>query len=526
MKLQFKLILLILLIIFTASCSGKRIGYAVMLWPPENVKAETGEIVKIISQSDIRNVYVIEKKEDKYRAEIPKTSGRFFKKKKDAESFASGFAELKDTFGYSEKSIPVREEPDVSSARVYKLRPSQMVKIIEKGDKAVTVGNLTGFWYKVLTDDGFEGYCFDKYLTFFEINSERLAEDSEKDWISNLYDNKWYPAKYREIVDSGRIIISRIKTGEGLFIDPEKKQFVIQTEEDRIEFYYDSISRIDNRRYFLEGTPVEINFYPNNSINIKYVYEGIDYNRFYTQLDQSIDDYVAAERSRRNSIYQNLYERGGYLSSDLYGSIVLQSNRAFIWTGYVNLVPDIIPSGYGITGTVKNHYYLSGSLAKSYDGILSFVFERNSEEISFVYYMTEEEGLELIYLPPDYIEEDVVERLPERKEIYYFRQGLTLEESQAFENRDRAEGYDNSEADSGNPESGNFSGASTGDAVMPGDNPSENLTSGESLSSEIINRQPEEDSSAFTNSSLQPETEAVLPPSDEVFSEFSGGPDS
>ncbi len=140
-----------------------------MLWPPEDVKAETNEIIKIISQSDIRNVYVIEKKEDKYRAEIPKTSGRFFKKKKEAEAFASVYAEYKNTFGYSEKSIPVRAEPDAGSARVYKLRPSQMIKIIEKGEKAVTVGNLTGYWYRVLTDDGYEGFCFDKYLNFLKL---------------------------------------------------------------------------------------------------------------------------------------------------------------------------------------------------------------------------------------------------------------------------------------------------------------------------------------------------------------------
>ena len=438
MKLRFKLILLIILIIFSASCSGKRIGYVVMLWPPEDVKAETNEIIKIISQSDIRNVYVIEKKEDKYRAEIPKTSGRFFKKKRDAEAFAAVYEEYKDTFGYSEKSIPVRAEQDVNSGRVYKLRPSQMIKIIEKGAKEVTVGNLTGYWYRVLTDDGYEGFCFDKYLNFFEIESEKLADTGEKDWLNDLYDNKWYPAKYRETVESGRIIISRIKTGEGLFINPDKKQFVIQTEEDRIEFYYESISQIDERRYFLEGTPVEINFYPNGSINIKYVYNGIDYNSFYVQLDQSIDEYVSSEMERRNQVYKALYENGGYLSSDLYGSIVLKDNRKFIWTGYVNLVPEIIPFGYGITGTVKNHYYLSDKLAGRYDGILSFVFEQSTEEVNFIYYMTSEEGLEMIYLPAEYLEEDIVERLPEKKEIYYFRQGMTLEESLGNSGQDEA----------------------------------------------------------------------------------------
>ncbi len=464
MKLRLKLILLILFIIFTSSCTGKRLGYVVMLWPPEDVKAETGEIIKVISQSDIRSVFVIEKKEDRYRAEIPKTTGRFFKKKKDAEEFAAVFDEYKNTFGYSDKSIPVRAEPETSSDRVYKLRPSQMVKIIEKGDKAETVGNLTGYWYRVLTDDGYEGYCFDKYLSFFELDSKNLAENSEKDWLNDLYDNKWYPAKYREIIESGRIIVSRIKTGEGLFINPGKKQFVIQTEDDRIEFYYEKISKVDERRYFLEGTPVEINFYPNRSINVKYVYNGIDYSSFYTQLDQSIDEYVSAETARRNSAYKELYEKGGYLSSDLNGSIALKSNRKFIWTGYVNLVPDVIPFGYGITGTVENHYYLSRELSANYDGILSFVFDQSSGEVSFVYYMTGEEGLELIYLPPDYIEEGVVERLPDIKEIYYFRQGMTLEESQGIEKHDEASGEDSPDIPNSSAEAGE-NGSEAGDSV-------------------------------------------------------------
>ena len=501
MKLRFKFVLLILFIIMTASCSGKRIGYVVMLWPPEDVKAETGEIIKIISQSDIRNVYVIEKKVEKYRAEIPRTSGRFFKKKNEAEAFAARFAVFKDTYGYSEKSIPVREEADPSSQRIYKLRPSQIIKIVGKNEETVTIGNLTGSWYRVLTEDGFEGYCFDKYLKFFELDAEHIEKNKEKNWLNDLFDNRWYPVKYREVVESGRIVISRIKTGEGLFIDRDKKQFVIQTEKDRIEFYYDSITRIDERRYFFEGTPIEVNFYPNDSINIKYVYQGIDYSTFYSLLEMSIDEYVSGEFTRRDNIYKELIEKGKYLTSDLYGSIVLKDDRSYIWTGYVNLVPDIIPFGYGITGKVENHYYLSGSLSRNYDGILSFVFERNSEEVSFVYYMTDEEGLELIYLPPDYIEEDLVKELPEKKEIYYFRQGLTLEESQGYGRDD-----DNLSADTdSSPDGYGIPGDSGGSS-------GENITSSEPETSD--ERLPDPGSGSVSGELLQ--GSAVIPGSGKV----------
>ena len=70
------------------------------------------------------------------------------------------------------------------------------------------------------------------------------------------------------------------------------------------------------------------------------------------------------------------------------------------------------------------------------------MFDRNSEEVNFVYYMTDEEGLELIYLPQSFIEDDLVDELPEAKEIYYFRQGMTLEESQGIEKFDEAAGED------------------------------------------------------------------------------------
>ncbi len=432
MKLRLRLGLLLIYIILTVSCSGGRIGYVVMLWPPDNVNAKSGEIISVISQSDIRNVYVVEKKSDKYRAEIPRYTGRFFKKKKDAQEYLLKYSDFKDMYGFSDKSIPVRETPDTLSPRIYKLRPSQVVKIIDREEEVVTVGNLTGQWYRVLTEDGYEGFCFDEYLKFFELDSEKTSEDEGKDWIEELFSNRWYPSRYREVVESGRIVISSLKTGEGLFLDRDKKLFVIQTEDDRIEFYYDNITKISDRRYFFEGTTIEINFYPNKSINIKYVYKGIDYSGFYTRLDKTIDEYVSEEISRRNSMYSELTGRGGYLSSNLYGSIVLKKDRKFIWTGYVNLVPDIIPSGYGISGKVENQYYLSDGLSGQYNGILTFIFEKSSKEVSFVYYMTDEEGIELIYLPPEYIEEGLVEKLPDEKEIYYFRQAVSLEDSQVF----------------------------------------------------------------------------------------------
>ena len=236
-----KLKVLILLSLLTASCTGGREGYLVMLWPPEDSGFKAGEIVSVLTVSDIRDVYGIESAETKIREEVPRFMGRFFKKKKDAEEFRELFLPYKNMFGYSETALPVRQLPDPMSERVYRLRPSQVVKVFGKNPEMVTVGDLEGYWYQIMTDDGYEGYCFDKNLTIYEYSDDKSVEESGKDYLDNFFNNQWYPKSYFEAVESSRIVISRLETGEGIFPDRENSRIVIQTPDERIEYNYSSI---------------------------------------------------------------------------------------------------------------------------------------------------------------------------------------------------------------------------------------------------------------------------------------------
>ncbi len=422
-----RVFVLLMISLIASSCSGGRKGYFVALWPPEGSSISSGEIADVISQSEMRNVYVIEKKDDKKREEVSKTSGKFFKKRKEAKNFSEKFAPYVNQFGYSEKSLIIRTSPGVSSEREYRLRPSQVVKIIEKLPGPVTVEKLSGYWYQVLTDDGFEGYCFDRDLIVYELDSAKSGSEKKKDFIGNFLDHAWYPTAYLETLKSGRVIIEKLRTGEGIFADKDEKKIIIQTAEERIEYSYENAVSSSDGSVILSGTPVEIVFYPGDRIYVKYSHKGVDYSGFYTQLEKPVDYYIDAELKRRMGEVDSFLKRGRYLASDLYGSITFQDQGRFMWTGYINLVPEIIPFGYGNSGYVKNDYFLSETLAEDFDGVFSFVFDRNGKEIIFAWFFTEG-GVQLTHVPEESVEDGIIYSIPDEKYMYYFRQSSLLDE--------------------------------------------------------------------------------------------------
>ena len=421
---KLKILPIILLTSFLIlSCSKRAIGYFVAIWPPEKSFIESGEVVKVISQSEIRNIYVLEKDGSKTREEIPKYTGRFFNKKKDAEKFSSQYNPYVDLFAYSETSLNIRVSPDVSSNREYRLRPNQVVKIINKMPEPSLLNNVSGYWMEVLTEDGFSGYCFDKYLTVYKQKSGLSQKNSDEKFLNSFFDNIWYPAAYMEIIDSEKIVIEKLSTGECLSPDRNNKKIVIQTGKERIEFSFSNILFLGNNTFGFAGSPVEIIFHSANKIYIKYTYMGVDYLSSYTTLEKPIAQYIEMEIGRRNSVLDLFYKRGRYLTSELYGAIKLEDKRKFIWTGYVNLVPDVIPFGYGSSGTIKNNYFLSDNINKNFDGILSFSFDTAGKEI-VVAYIFVDNGVQFTHIPKSNIEGNIISSLPDDSHVFYFRQNL------------------------------------------------------------------------------------------------------
>ena len=418
-------VIVLLILLFTSSCSGRGIGFIVAIWPPEESALKSGDIVRVISQSEIRDLFIIENKE-RVIEEIPRYTARFFNRKRDAERFLQQYKPYIDMYAYSEISLNVRSAPTATASREYRLRPGQIVKVINKLPEPYIVGNAAGHWIEVLTESGFSGFSFDRHLAFFERDSIAFRGNSEVELLNSLFDNRWYPSAYLDIIDSGRISIERLRSGEGFFPDRDNRTIVIRTERERIEFSFTDISFSGRSAVFM-GSPAEVIFYSPERIYVRYTHRGVDHLLFFTTLERPIDEYVQEEIVRRNNAIDLFLRRGSYLVSDLYGTITLGERGRFTWTGYVNLIPEVIPFAFGSSGTIRNNYHLSRRLDGRFDGVLSFAFEPTGREIVLAYNFVEA-GVRFTHVPERSIENLVVTSVPADSHVLYFRQSLLPQE--------------------------------------------------------------------------------------------------
>jgi len=130
-------------------------------------------------------------------------------------------------------------------------------------------------------------------------------------------------------------------------------------------------------------------------MNLQYSDDGIQYSEEFVRIDSDIDLLIIEETERREAIFENLREMGNVLSSSAYGTITLVEGGNFTWEGFERLVPDVIGYGSGDSGRVDFKLHLGSELAKSYDGVITFIFN-SSETIHFLY-STENQGIRFRY---------------------------------------------------------------------------------------------------------------------------------
>ncbi len=120
------------------------------------------------------------------------------------------------------------------------------------------------------------------------------------------------------------------------------------------------------------------------------------------EKDNNPADVIAAEKARRQLLFNALLSSGPSYSSSNYGALQFIEGNSFIWTGYSLLSPSVIPSGAGSRGKVDLKYFLGKELSFIYDGIISLSFDSRDDEICF-FYKLEETGLRLEHLPFSFI---------------------------------------------------------------------------------------------------------------------------
>lgn len=411
-------------ILALTSCSNK-MGYFLTVWPEEGSEIENSSILPIKSESNLRGTYILSLGNKKY-AETDKFRGFYFRKEEEAAAYREILAPFRNSFAYAKRKTPVREQASELSNRVYILRESQIIKIIGKGEEKVKIGEtLEGYWYKIITDDGVTGYCFDRNLAFFEDDGTRAAgpETEKKQHIDKFFENTWYPENYKETLESSYPVLDLIRTGEFLKGDREKKEITLVTGDAELKFRYTSVSEVADNTFVLGGTSLELLFYPDGKLFIRYAHRGIDCSAFYVLLEKPIGEYIAEETARKDAEYAELVDGDtAFFAGGDYGMLGFDSSRNFYWSEHI-LLGDIIPAEYGVRGMISNKYFVSRGLSKNrgYQGVLTFTFTDSAEDVDFIYRKLKSGMLELIHVPPEYIKEGVVSRIPSDARRMSFR---------------------------------------------------------------------------------------------------------
>ena len=427
---------------FLTACGERRLGWAVVLWAPP--PGTGGSVLSISDESEIQDVYLYTEADTVH--ELDRWRVRLFTDQEQAAAFAAAFSGLANTFGYAARDgLPVRQAADPGSPRLYRLREGEAVKIIAREDGPVTVGDYTNFWYQVLTHDGTEGFTFGEFLPLFDSDGDPQAEAdrmvSEDSGLELITGVAWRPQYYADMLARRRIDLTRLDDAYGFTIVPAGDtpssegatvladgaggSAHIRLPELELAFAYERIDRIGEAVFVLQGSGVRIRAESDWSIAVSFQHERRLQTQKFVALDAKVDDLIAAERERRNRIYESLRESGAALQSSAYGEVLLEPERRFRWSGFERLVPGVIPADAAGTGTIEFRLHLARALRAQYSGALTMAFDRGGgagppASVDFVY-ARENEGIRLV-LAGDIDEEQLlVQGAAATPLVIYFR---------------------------------------------------------------------------------------------------------
>ena len=430
---------------FLTACGERRLGWAVVLWAPQ--PGTGGSVLSISDESEIQDVYLYTEADTVH--ELDRWRVRLFTDQEQAAAFAAAFSGLANTFGHAARDgLPVRQAADPGSPRLYRLREGEAVKIIAREDGPVTVGDYTNFWYQVLTHDGTEGFTFGEFLPLFDTDGDPQAEAdrmvSQDSGLERITGVAWRPQYYADMLARRRIDLTRLDDAYGFTIVPAGDtpssegaavpsvgadgaggSAHIRLPELALAFAYERIDRIGEDVFVLQGSGVRIKAESDWSIAVSFQHERRLQTQKFVALDAKVDDLIAAERERRDRIYESLRERGAALQSRAYGEVLLEPERRFRWSGFERLVPGVIPADAAGTGTITLRLHLARALRAEYSGALTMAFDRGGgagppASVDFVY-ARDDEGIRLV-LAGDIDEEQLlVQGAAATPLVIYFR---------------------------------------------------------------------------------------------------------
>jgi hypothetical protein len=428
------------------SCE-RREGWGVLLWANEDAGIPSGTVLPVYIKSNIEKKWVVGvPKEFKARSqnagkiEIPLAQLEFFSSKNAAEKRAANFGEY--TLIYAEAmqdGLPVRDEPDNSAQRVYRLRIGEIIKILEpsKGIPAISAAGdpLPGDWYKVLTENGTKGYCFSYRLSLFDHTTGSLSYDSaegstfEDPLLGSIQSKTWSADIYNDMLNKRKFDVDILSKHWGFSTGEDTGIANIYTADIDRSFRYTSIKQISERDWRFEGTTLSMSLISDNLLSVKFINtDGSDKTLYFVSLPTPVDDLITQEKNRREEQLDKIYDSGPVWVSPTFGTLTFTKEGDFLWEDFELLVPDYIPISAMGRGTAEIRYNISDTLSAFYNGVLTLRFKTigsTDRNVNFLYTLGVDEGgdIRIEYISPNNIQDGIaVMQDSSPMVIYFYRQ--------------------------------------------------------------------------------------------------------
>lgn len=423
----FVYLLLISLAILISSCRAKPKVYGLLLWADPETHFFTGQILQIAQESKIGNSYLVRLGGSRDLGEIPSWRIKVYPGLKEAEAAAEAYAPNLWEYAYAERDgLPLREEPHQEARKIYKLRTGQLVKVLAREEQRVKIYNYEDYWYLVLTEDGYQGFCFGYFLTTFTArdNPQQEVEKlmAQDPLLDRLLSQVWRPEYFLEMVAEGRYDLFRFNPDIGFFPDEAANRVAIKTSRYQQLFDYQEVEKTGDARYHFVGTNLRVVFDSDSRIVLTHSRSGQMISGVYVPFEQDIEQIMADERQRRDGQYQRFLQRGNVLKSTAYGDIHLREGMSFDWVNFGRL--QILLRPVKGSGELDFPYFLSSALASQFDGVITLRFrEYSAQEATSFLYKFDNAGVRFVFVKAEDMENLEVLRVGLTPMVIYFSFG-------------------------------------------------------------------------------------------------------
>jgi hypothetical protein len=462
----------VVLVAGLSSCARK-LGWGVLLWSDEERGIPSGTTLPVYIKSNIEKMWVagvpkeyVKPGERSVKFEVPLAELDLIGSKKAAEKRAREFGPYALVYAETlQDGLPIRDAPDNSARRVYRLRQGEILKILSvtEGNPAISATGtpLPGDWFRVLTEDGTRGYCFSYRLRLFDhvpgtmVSAPVAAGEDEDGELEKVLTKTWVSEVYAAMARERKLDLDALSkkwgfsagedTGIAHLTAPASAAATsgrpLPGERNRQDinesFPYTEIKSLGSRDWQFvnaEGNSVLLlSLLSDTRLSAQYNTDaGLPRTLYFTSLSVPLDDLIVQESARRDDIWESLLSHGLTWRSAYYGRINLDFNKGITWSGFDRLVPQYISQLALPTGKVSLSLFLDTALEQVYDGAFSIHLNNiggGTSTVHFLYAVEEgaaaEYGLRLEFVPQDCIEDTTVKRRASSPTVLYFYTGYT-----------------------------------------------------------------------------------------------------